>query len=329
MINPAAKLVPGILEGKFEKKPTRDGLGNGTVEAGKADSNVVVLCADLADSVRASWFQKEFPDRYVEVGVAEQNLVTVASGMAHVGKIPFAASYAAFNPGRNYEQIRTTIALNDVPVKVCGMHAGIQTGPDGATHQMLEDIAMMRALPNMVVIVPADAEEGRKAIVAAAKNGKPTYLRFGRANEPVITTPETPFEIGKALTLWESENPQVTIAVCGSMQYYAIKAAQILEEKGIGSIVMDVHTVKPIDREALVSAAKKTGAFVTVEEHQVMGGFGSAVAEVLSEEHPVPVERVGIQDRFGQSGEADELMAFYGLNTEGILGAVEKVLKKK
>jgi transketolase len=249
--------------------------------------------------------------------------------MAHVGKIPFAASYAAFNPGRNYEQIRTTIALNDVPVKVCGMHAGIQTGPDGATHQMLEDIAMMRAMPNMVVIVPADAEEGRKAIVAAAKNGKPTYLRFGRANEPVITTPETPFEIGKALTLWESEKPQVTIAVCGSMQYYGLMAAKALEEKGIGSIVMDVHTVKPIDREALVSAAKKSGAFVTVEEHQINGGFGGAVAEVLGEECPVPMVRVGMKDVFGQSGEADELMAFYGLNTEGILKAAETVLSKK
>lgn len=329
MLNPNAKLVDGIFEGKFEKKPTRDGLGNGTVEAGKADQNVVVLSADLADSTRASWFQKAFPDRYIEVGVAEQNLVTVASGMAHMGKIPFVSSYAAFNPGRNYEQIRTTIALNDVPVKVCGMHAGIQTGPDGATHQMLEDIAMMRALPNMIVIVPADAEEGRKAIVAAAKNGKPTYLRFGRANEPVLTTPETPFEIGKALKVWESKEPHVAIMSTGSMLYQALVAAKELDEKGIGSIVLDVHTVKPIDREAIISAAKKAGAVVTVEEHQINGGFGGAVAEVLGEEYPVPMKRVGMKDQFGQSGEADELVDFYKLNAGGIKTAVEEVLKKK
>jgi len=329
MINPQAKLVDGIFEGKFDKKPTRDGLGNGTVEAGKVDPNVVVLSADLADSTRASWFQKAFPDRYIEVGVAEQNLVTVASGMAYMGKIPFVSSYAAFNPGRNYEQIRTTIALNDVPVKVCGMHAGIQTGPDGATHQMLEDIAMMRALPNMIVIVPADAEEGRKAIVAAAKNGKPTYLRFGRANEPVLTTPETPFEIGKALKVWESKDPQVAIMSTGSMLYQSLLAAKALDEKGIGSIVLDIHTVKPIDTEAIVDAAKKAGAVVTIEEHQINGGFGGAVAEVLVEEYPVPMKRVGMRDAFGQSGEADELVDFYKLNAQGIQDAAAEVLKRK
>jgi transketolase len=328
MINPDAKLVDGIFEGKFDKKPTRDGLGNGTVEAGKLDPNVVVLSADLGDSTRAAWFQKAFPDRFIEVGVAEQNLATVASGMAHLGKIPFIASYAAFSPGRSWEQIRTTVALNDVPVKVCGMHAGIQTGPDGATHQMLEDIAMMRAMPNMIVIVPSDAEEGKKAVMAAAKNGKPTYLRFGRANEPVLTTPETPFEVGKALKVWESKDPKVAILVTGSLLYQALVAAKKLDEAGTGSIVLDVHTVKPLDREAIIGAAKQAGAVVTVEEHQINGGFGGAVAELLGEECPTRMVRLGIPDKFGQSGEPDELVNFYGLNADGVIQAVEKVLKK-
>ncbi len=328
MINPDAKLVDGIFEGKFDKKPTRDGLGNGTVEAGKLDPNVVVLSADLGDSTRAAWFQKAFPDRFIEVGVAEQNLATVASGMAHLGKIPFIASYAAFSPGRSWEQIRTTVALNDVPVKVCGMHAGIQTGPDGATHQMLEDIAMMRAMPNMIVIVPSDAEEGKKAVMAAAKNGKPTYLRFGRANEPVLTTPETPFEVGKALKVWESKDPKVAILVTGSLLYQALVAAKRLDEAGTGSIVLDVHTVKPLDREAIIGAAKQAGAVVTVEEHQINGGFGGAVAELLGEEYPTRMVRLGIPDKFGQSGEPDELVNFYGLNADGVIQAVEKVLKK-
>lgn len=328
MLNPDAKLVEGILEGKFDKKPTRDGLGNGTVEAGKLDPNVVVLSADLGDSTRAAWFQKAFPDRFIEVGVAEQNLATVASGMAHVGKIPFIASYAAFSPGRSWEQIRTTIALNDVPVKVCGMHAGIQTGPDGATHQMLEDIAMMRAMPNMIVIVPADSEEGKKAVMAAAKNGKPTYIRFGRANEPVLTTPETPFEIGKSLKVWESKDPKVAILVTGSLLYQAIVAAKNLEEKGVGSIILDVHTVKPLDREGILDAVKKTKRVVTVEEHQINGGFGGAIAELLGEELPVPMVRVGMLDVFGQSGEPDELVKHYHLDAPGIEEAVQKVLKK-
>jgi transketolase len=267
-------------------------------------------------------------DRFIEVGVAEQNLATVASGMAHLGKIPFIASYAAFSPGRSWEQIRTTVALNDVPVKVCGMHAGIQTGPDGATHQMLEDIAMMRAMPNMIVIVPSDAEEGKKAVMAAAKNGKPTYLRFGRANEPVLTTPETPFEVGKALKVWESKDPKVAILVTGSLLYQALVAAKKLDEAGTGSIVLDVHTVKPLDREAIIGAAKQAGAVVTVEEHQINGGFGGAVAELLGEECPTRMVRLGIPDKFGQSGEPDELVNFYGLNADGVIQAVEKVLKK-
>lgn len=329
MINPDAKLVPDLFNAKLEKKSTRDGFGNGTVEAGKDNPNIVVLSADLGDSTRAAWFQKAFPGRFIEVGVAEQNLATVGAGLAAVGKIPFITSYAAFSPGRNYEQIRTTIALNNQPVKVCGMHAGIQTGPDGATHQMLEDIALMRALPNMAVIVPSDAEEGRKATIAASKYPGPVYLRFGRANEPVFTTQDTPFEIGKALTLWESKNPQITLIGTGSILFQCLLAAKALDEKGIGSIVLDVHTVKPLDREAIVSAAKKTNAVVTVEEHQVNGGLGSAVAEVLGEEHPTRMKRLGMFDEFGQSGEPDELMAHYHMTAPHIVTAAETLVSKK
>lgn len=325
MINPNAKLVPDLFNVKLEKKSTRDGFGKGTVEAGKENKNIVVLSADLGDSTRAAWFQKEFPDRYVEVGVAEQNLATVGSGMANEGKIPFIASYAAFSPGRNYEQIRTTIALNNMPVKVCGMHAGIQTGPDGATHQMLEDIALMRALPNMTVIVPGDSEEGRKATIAAAKSGTPVYLRFGRANEPVFTTPETPFEIGKAITLWESENPKIAIMTTGSIAYQALVAAKKLEEAGIGSIVLHIHTVKPLDTEAVVAAAKKAGAVITLEEHQINGGFGSAVAECLGENQPTKMKRMGIEDEFGESGEPDELMEHFELTAPHIVAAARKL----
>lgn len=329
MISQDAKLSEKIFTDAIEKAPTRDGLGNGTVEAGKANKNVVVLSADLGDSTRASWFQKEFPDRFVEVGVAEQNLATVAAGMAAVGKIPFIASYAAFSPGRNYEQIRTTIALNNMPVKVCGMHAGISVGPDGATHQMLEDIAMMRALPNMIVIVPADAEEGRKAVVASAKNGKPTYLRFGRDKVATFTTSETPFEIGKAYYLWKPEKPNVAIIAAGHLVYEALLAAKSLEGKGISVSIINSHTVKPLDEQTILEAVKEAGAVVTVEEHQVAGGFGSAVAEFLAQNHPVPMEFVGMHNAFGQSGEPQELLHHYGLDAIGIEKAVEKVLTRK
>ncbi len=329
MLNKTAKLSDKIFTKDIPMAPTRDGFGKGTVEAGKADPNVVVLCADLTESTRAEWFQKEFPERFIEIGVAEQNLATVGAGMAAVGKIPFIASYAAFSPGRNYEQIRTTSALNNVPVKVCGMHAGVQTGPDGATHQMLEDISLMRAMPNMVVIVPGDAEEARKAVVASAKNGKPTYLRFGRAKEPVFTTPETPYEIGKAYELWRSEKPQVALIGCGAVLYNVLTAAAELEKKGIGSVVLNSHTVKPLDTKAVVALAKECGAVVTIEEHQVNGGLGGAVAETLARECPTPMEFVGMHDEFGQSGEADELMEHYGMGASHIAEAASRVLQRK
>lgn len=329
MINPTAKLADNVFSKDIEKKPTRDGFGTGTVEAGKADPNVVVLCADLKESTRAEWFEKEFPERFIEMGVAEQNMATVAAGMAVMGKIPFIASYAAFSPGRNYEQIRTTIALNDVPVKICGMHAGVSVGPDGATHQMLEDIGMMRMLPNMIVINPGDAEEARKAVIATAGNGKPTYLRFGRSSVPVFTTAETPFNIGEALALWEDEKstaPRVALISTGSLSYTALQAARALSADGIGVIVLHVPTVKPLDEEAIVTAAKRTGAVVTIEEHQIAGGFGSAVAELLSEKFPVRTKRLGIDDSFGQSGEPDELLAHYGLSAAAIAESVRLFL---
>lgn len=318
MIPSEARLSANVFSDQIEQAPTRDGFGHGAIEAGKMDPRIVVLCADLAESTRAEWFQKEFPERFVELGVAEQNLATIGSGMARAGKIPFIASYAAFSPGRNYEQIRTTIALNQMPVKICGMHAGVSVGPDGATHQMLEDIGMMRMLPHMTVIVPGDAEEARKAVVLAARTDTPVYLRFGRANTPVFTTPETPFEIGKALTLWEDAEPKVALLSTGSLSYSVLQAARALSESGIGSIALHVPTVKPLDERAIYEAAKRVDAIVTIEEHQITGGFGSAISEFLAEHHTLPMRRLGIRDEFGQSGRPDELLAHYGLDAKGI-----------
>jgi len=327
MIATTAKLVADPFSKDLEKKSTRDGFGTGTVEAGKANKDIVVLSADLKESTRAEWFEKEFPERFIEIGVAEQNMATVAAGLAAVGKIPFITSYAAFSPGRNYEQIRTTIALNNFPVKVCGMHAGVSVGPDGATHQMLEDIALMRALPNMVVINPSDAEEARKAVVAAAAHTGPVYLRFGRSNVPVYTTNETPFQIGKALTLWESPQPKVALLATGAMAYNALSAARALEAEGVGSIVLSVPTIKPLDELAILSAARKTGRVVTVEEHQAAGGFGGAITEFLSGTHPVRIHRLGLLDEFGQSGEPDELIEHYRLDAHAIAEAARELLR--
>ncbi|OGG67727.1 transketolase [Candidatus Kaiserbacteria bacterium RIFCSPLOWO2_02_FULL_56_11] len=328
MLNVAAKLVAEPFSDKVTKAPTRDGFGKGVVEAGKANKNVVVLCADLKESTRAEWFEKEFPERFIEVGVAEQAMATIASGMALAGKIPFIASYACFSPGRNYEQIRTTIALNKVSVKVCGMHAGVSVGADGATHQMLEDIGMMRMLPGMTVINPCDALEARKATVAAAKVPGPMYLRFGRAGVPIFTTPDTPFSIGKALILWQGENPKVALLATGSLSYNALAAARALDADGIASLVLHVPTIKPLDEAAIIEAAKRTRRIVTIEEHQVAGGFGSAVAELLSEKYPAKIKRLGIEDEFGQSGDPDELIEHYGLGASSIRHAAETFIKE-
>ena len=340
MINPKAKLSKDIFEEDIEKVATRQGYGEGLVEAGRRDERVVAMCADLTESTRTDLFKEEFPDRFIEVGVAEQALATLAAGMANYGKIPFIASYAAFSPGRNWEQIRTTIALNNVPVKIAGAHAGLTVGPDGATHQMLEDITLMRAMPNMVVIAPCDAIEAKKATLEAAFNGKPTYIRFAREKTPVFTSEETPFEIGKVEVYWDSlsqitnHKSQITkrraaIIACGPLVYEALLAAKELGESGIETEVINCHTIKPIDEDTIIEAAKKCGAVVTVEEHQVNGGLGGAVAEVLAKHYPVPMEFIGMPDHFGESGEPDELLEKWGMKSKHIIEAVKKVVERK
>jgi transketolase len=331
MINPKAKLSSKLFEKDIEETPTRNGYGEGLVLAGEKDDNVVVLCADLTDSTRSSYFKEKFPDRFIEVGVAEQLLATVASGMANYGKIPFISSYATFSPGRNWEQIRTSAALNDVPVKIGGAHAGISVGPDGATHQALEDIALMRVIPNMIVIAPGDSIETKKAVVEMAKNGKPTYIRFAREKTPVFTTEESSFKIGRAEILWEAKAPQVAIVACGPLVYEALLAAKKLStgKNKIQSVVINCHTVKPLDEKTIVAQVKLAGAVVTVEEHQVMGGLGGAVAELLSKKYPVPMEFVGMPDSFGESGQPDQLLKKYGMKSIDIIKAARKVVRRK
>lgn len=327
-IKPEAKLADNLFDKEHvQMTPTRDGYGKGVVQAGEQDERVVVLCADLTESTRSHWFAEKFPKRFIQVGVAEQNLATVASGMAAYGKIPFIASYATFSPGRNNEQIRTNVAINNVPVKVVGAHAGISVGPDGATHQALEDIALMRVIPRMVVVVPCDAFEAQKATVAIAFNGQPSYIRLGREKSPVFTTAETPFEIGRAEIFREGKD--VAIIGCGSLLYNALMAAEELSKEGIECTVVNNHTIKPIDAKTITEVAQATGAVVTVEEHQINAGLGSAVAEVLAKNHPVPQEFVGVQDRFGESGEPGELIEAFGMGVSHIKEAVKKVISRK
>lgn len=338
MISSKLHLSSKVFEDDIEQVPTRNGYGEGLVLAAEKDERVVALCADLTESTRTDAFAKKFPDRFVEVGVAEQAMATIASGMANYGKIPFISSYAAFSPGRNWEQIRTTIALNDLPVKIAGHHAGVSVGPDGATHQMLEDIALMRAMPNMVVVVPCDSVEARKATIAAVGNGKPTYLRFAREKSPVFTTDKTPFKIGKAYELWDPStpsgrsgrlSPQAAIIGAGPLLYEALLAAKKLTESEIEVVVVNCHTVKPIDEQAIVSAARRTGAIVTVEEHQIDGGLGSAVSEVTARNWPVPIEFIGMPNSFGESGQPDELLEKYHMKSHDIVEAVMKVIARK
>ncbi len=346
MLNPDAKLNPKLFDADVEQKPTRDGYGKGIVLAGEANSNVVALCADLTESTRVEEFSKKFPERFFELGVAEQNMATVAAGMGISGKIPFISSYATFSPGRNWEQIRTTIAYNDSNVKIGGHHAGISVGPDGATHQATEDIAMMRALPNMKVFVPCDAIEARKATLAAARIWGPIYLRFGREKTPVITTEATPFIPGKAEIFWHPSTgsrlrqgsggqagrlskPKVLIIGCGGLLYNALLAARDLEKEKIGTVVLNCHTIKPIDDKKIVELARKIGAVVTVEEHQIAGGLGSAVAELLAKHAPTPIEFIGMQDTFGESGPPAALIEKYGMGAKDIKSAAKRALKRK
>lgn len=331
MLSPSQKLNQKMFDRDAEQLPIRKGFGLGLLAAGEADANVVGLCADLTDSTQMNLFRDKFPNRFIQMGVAEQNLATVASGMAAMGKIPFITSYAMFSPGRNWEQIRTTVAYNDVPVKIIGSHAGVSVGPDGGTHQAIEDIALMRAIPNMTVISPCDAIEARKATLAAAKTGSPVYIRLIRDKTPVMTTDDTPFAIGKAQAFFEpiAGKPDVAIIATGALVHKALVAARELEREKIGVRVINLATIKPLDEDAVVRAAKDAGAIVTVEEHQVMGGMGSAVAELLSAKFPVPIEFIGVHDRFGQSGTPAELVEQYHMGSTHILAAAKKAIARK
>jgi transketolase len=330
MVQELQALIQNIFEvNSIAKSPTRDGFGTGLIEVGERDGRVVVLCADVAESTRVEAFRKRFPERYIEVGVAEQNLAALASGFANYGKIPFIASYAMFSPGRNWEQIRTTISLNNLPVKIIGSHAGVSVGPDGATHQQLEDIALMRVQPNVKVIVPADFEEARKAAHIAYETDGPVYIRLAREKTPVFTTLASPFKLGKANILFDSDDAVVALFSCGHLTHNALLAAHQLLGEGIKAMVINVHTVKPLDEDTIVSAAKKTGAIVSIEEHQIAGGLGSAIAEVLARKQPTPQEFVGVHDAFGQSGKADELIEHYGMGIGSIKQAVLRAIQRK
>lgn len=325
-LNKKLHLVANIFDTP-DQVPARNGYGEGVVEAGKADENVVVLCCDLTESTRNADFKKTFPNRFVEVGIAEQNMAGIGAGLAFSGKVPFISSYATFNPGRNWDQIRVSICYSMANVKIMGAHAGISVGPDGATHQAMEDIAITRCLPNLNVIVPCDYLETKKATIEIAKIKDPVYMRFGREKIPVVTTEQTPFKIGKADTFRNGED--VTVIACGSLVYEALIAAENLSGSGIDVRVINCHTIKPIDEKTIIKAAKETGAIVTAEEHQVHGGLGSAVAEVVAKKVPVPMEYVAMQDRFGESGEPNELMHYFGLDSGGIEKAIKNVLKRK
>lgn len=317
-------LADNIFADDVAREPIRAGFGRGLKAAGEANEAIVALCADLTDSTQMSKFKEAFPERFVEVGVAEQNLVTVASGMARAGKIPFTSSYAAFSPGRNWEQIRTTICLNEQPVKIVGSHAGVSVGPDGATHQMLEDIALMRVLPHMVVVAPGDSIEAEKATRAIAENGQPSYIRLAREKTPIFSRDESPFELGKAYVLREGDD--VTLLGTGAMSYQLLVAAHLLEQQGINAEVVHAPTIKPLDSETIIASVRKTGRVVTAEEAQIAAGFGGAVAELLSDRLPTPLFRIGIADRFGESGTPDELFDYFGLTGEKMTPEIQEFI---
>ena len=318
-------LNPHYMDSDVAQQPTRAGFGRGLLEAGKLDETVVALCADLTESTQMHLFREAYPDRFVEIGVAEQNLVTVASGMARAGKIPFTSSYAAFSPGRNWEQIRTTICLNDQPVKIIGSHAGVSVGPDGATHQMLEDIALMRVLPNMVVIAPGDAIEAQKATLAIATNNQPSYLRLAREKTPIFSSEASAFEIGKAYILRAGND--VSLLGTGTMTYQLLVLSRLLEAEGISSEVVHIPTIKPLDETTILESVKKTGRVVTAEEAQINGGFGGAIAELLAEKSPAPLHRIGIRDHFGESGQPGELLEKFKLTAATMQPEVSQFVK--
>lgn len=319
------------LNTKSEQRSIREGFGEGLVQAAIKNDNIVGLCADLTNSTKMNLFAEKFPERFIEVGVAEQNLVSIAAGMAAMEKIPFVGSFAVFSPGRNWEQIRTNVCYNNVPVKIVGSHAGLSASADGGSHQGLEDIALTRVLPNMTVISPCDALEAKKATIAMSKLDSPSYIRLCRNKTKVITTKDTPFKIGKSQIVFVPEVglAQVGIIATGPLLHKAIQAAKELEKKDIKVKVMNLSTIKPLDADGVITLAKEAKVIVTVEEHQLNGGMGSAIAECLAKHYPVPIEFIGLDDAFGQSGTYDELIKHYNLDTPNIVKAVEKVLKRK
>lgn len=331
MLNQALKLNTKIFNNDVEKDSTRQGFGEGLLQAGILDENVVALSADLTESTKVNIFAEKFKDRFIQVGIAEQNMASVASGMASVGKIPFISSYGIFNPGRNWEQIRTSICYNNQNVKIIGSHAGLSVGRDGGSHQALEDIAITRVIPNIVVISPCDKIEAKKATIAMAKTKSPTYMRLARNDTPIITTNETPFIIGKAQIVFEPELGLASIGIIatGPILYKAIMAARELEKRGVKVKVMNLSTIKPLDENAIIILAKETKCIVTTEDHQMAGGMGSAVAECLSKNYSIPIEFVGVNDKFGQSGTPEELEKYYNIDTIDIIEKAEKVLKRK
>lgn len=322
-----SKLNEEVYTDKKNLKATREGFGEAILEAAKLDKKIYAVTADLALSTGLQEFMKEFPERFIDVGVAEQNLVTFASGLAHAGKIPFATSFAAFSPGRNWEQIRTTICYNNQPVKIIGSHTGLGVGEDGATHQALEDVALMRTLPNIEVIVPCDFEQAKKATLAIAKSGKPAYLRLHRQKTPIITTPKTDFTIGKAQIFKEGKD--ITIIASGPIMFEVMLAAKELEKKNINATIINLHTIKPLDKNTITHYAKKTKRILTIEDHQVSGGMGSAIAELLAEEQPTIMKLMGVKDKFGQSGHEKELYKKYGLTHNDIFKTAKELLRKK
>lgn len=327
MTRESSNLSPFLYSESLEQRPTRDGYGQGLLELGARDPRVVVLTADLAESTRVLPFATAHPERFIDVGVAEQNMMGIAAGLALAGKIPFVSSYAVFSPGRNWDQLRVSVCYNNANVKIAGAHAGLSVGPDGATHQALEDIAITRVLPNLTVIVPCDAEETRKATLAIARHTGPVYFRFSREKSPLLTTKKTPFIIGKATILRNGND--VSLIACGPLVYEALLAARALERSGVRARVINMHTIKPLDTAALRSAARQTGAIVTIEEHQITGGLGGAVAEWCSQSIPTPIEMIAVRDSFGESGTPEQLLTKYGLRARDIVRAAKKVLRRK
>lgn len=329
MLNPDLHLNSEVLNPDVARVPTRNGYGEGLVDLGDQDANVVALCGDLTESTRSKQFATKYPERFFELGVAEQNMAAVAAGLAASGKVAFISSYATFSPGKNWETLRTTAVYNNVAVKIAGHHSGIATGPDGPTHQATEDIATTRVLPGLDVVVPCDSVEARKATVAVGKTHGPAYIRFTRDPTPVITTERTPFELGVIDTYWVHERPRATILACGYMLHYALQAAQELEHQNIGVLVANVSSIKPLDTESLAQLATVTNAFVTVEDHQIAGGLGGAVAEWAAKSYPIPMEFIGLQDTFAESGKPEELVEKYGMGASSITEAVKRVIERK